>query len=126
MLARYHIVRGKRDPSDPLPEGHRMDTRKHTKHVLRPESAEVEKLLADLSAPAFKRFATAYLTTVEQRFKADRAPFDELAELATSENVYIGCNCPTAKQPDVRHCHTVLALGFMKKKYPKLRVVMPR
>ncbi len=125
MLARYHIVRGKRDPSDPLPAGHRMDTRKHTQHVLRPDADEVAKLLADLNSAAFKRFAAAYLKTLEARFAADRAPFDEIAELAKTQDVYLGCNCPTAKQPNVQHCHTVLALGFMKKKYPKLRVVMP-
>lgn len=126
MLARYQIVRGKRDPSDPLPEGHRMDTRKHTQHVLRPESDQVEALLADLSDAAFKRFASAYHKLLDARFKTERARFDELAELAKTEDVYLGCNCPTAKNPDVNHCHTVLALHFMKKKYPKLRVVMPK
>ncbi len=137
MLARYQIVRGKRDPDDPLPEGHRMDTRKHTRHVLRPDSAHVEAFLAEMSAAAFlrsrarrrastKRFASAYRKLLDERFRTERARFDEIAELAKTEDVYLGCNCPTAKNPDVAHCHTVLALHFMKKKYPKLRVVMPR
>ena len=125
MLARYHIVRGKRDPSDPLPAGHRMDTRMHTKHVLRPDADEVAKFLAEGDSAAFKHFRTAYLGALEQRFEAERERFDEIAELAKEEDVYLGCNCPTAKQPNVQHCHTALALGFMKKKYPKLRVVMP-
>lgn len=101
-----------------------MDTRKHTHHVLRPDGDEVEKFLTDLSGAAFEHFAAAYLRTIERRFAADRAPFDEIAELAEAEDVYLGCNCPTAKQPQVQHCHTVLALGFMKKKYPKLHVVL--
>jgi hypothetical protein len=102
-----------------------MDTRKHTQHVLRPEGARVEALLEDPSAAAFKRFATAYLALLEARFKTERVRFDELAELAGTEDVYLGCNCPTAKNPDVQRCHTVLALSFMKKKYPKLRVELP-
>jgi hypothetical protein len=39
--------------------------------------------------------------------------------------VYLGCSCPSRANPDVQRCHTVLALQFMKKKYPKLRVVLP-
>ena len=36
-----------------------------------------------------------------------------LAEEAKVSDVYLGCSCPTAKNPDVRRCHTVLALKFM-------------
>ncbi|MFT3926081.1 MAG: hypothetical protein QM778_26290 [Myxococcales bacterium] len=125
MLARYQIVRGKRAPDDPLPQGHRMDTRKHTKHVLRPEAAMVEELFEDLSDAAFKRFAAAYRKLLEQRFHEERERFDEIAELARHEDVFLGCNCPSLKNPDVQRCHTVLALEFFKHKYLKLRVVMP-
>lgn len=125
MLARYRIVRGARPPDDPLPDGVRQDTRKHTKHFLRPDAAEVEALLATPTAAGFARFRRAYLERLAQRFKTDRAAFDELAELARREPVYLGCNCPTQKQPDVRHCHTALALQFMKKHYPDLDVRLP-
>src|SRR4051812_8710514 len=112
MLARYQIVRGKRAADDPLPNGHRMDTRKHTQHVLRPETANVEALLADPSPAAFRAFARAYQALLEQRFQADRAPFDALAAEARTTDVYLGCSCPTSKNPSVLHCHTVLALRF--------------
>jgi hypothetical protein len=125
MLARYQIVRGKRDAANPLPEGHRMDTRKHTQHILRPDGAEVEALLSDLSPRAFKRFESAYRVLLERRYEAEQTRFDELAQLAREQDVYLGCSCPTAKNPDVKHCHTVLALKFMKRKYPKLQVVLP-
>ncbi len=125
MLARYQIVRGKRPAENPLPEGRRYDTRKHTQHVLRPEAAQVTELLDDPSEAAFKRFAAHYQAELERRFAHDRAPFDQLAEEARAGDVYIGCNCPTAKNPDIKHCHTVLALRFMKKHYPKLEVVLP-
>ena len=125
MLARYQIVRGKRPPGDPLPEGRRYDTRKHTHHVLRPEAASVDEFLEDVTPAAFKRFAEQYNAALEQRFHKDRKPFDALAAEAEQGDVYIGCNCPTAKNPDVKHCHTVLALRFMKKHYPKLKVVLP-
>ena len=125
MLARYQIVRGKRSPSDPLPKGRRIDTRKHTKHVLRPETASVEALIRNPDARAFARFAKEYRAVLAARFAKDRRPFDALAELAQHEDVFIGCNCPTSFNPDVRRCHTTLALAFMKRKYPKLDVEMP-
>ena len=56
MLARYQIVRGKRPPGNPLPEGRRIDTRKHTHHCLRPEAAAVEAFIRDPSARRFTRF----------------------------------------------------------------------
>jgi hypothetical protein len=125
MLARYRIVRGKRDPDDPLPEGVRIDTRKHTRHCLRPEAQNVAALIADPSAKNFRRFARDYQKTLARRFAADRTPFDALAERALREDVFIGCNCPTAWNPDVRRCHTAFALAFMRKKYPRLRVAAP-
>jgi hypothetical protein len=126
MLARYQIVRGKRPPSNPLPNGRRVDTRKHTRHFLRPEAATVESLIANPNARAFARFEKEYRATLAARFSADRRPFDALAELAQREDVFIGCNCPTSFNPDVRRCHTTLALEFMKRKYPKLEVDVPR
>ncbi len=125
MLARYQIVRGKRPPSNPLPDGRRVDTRKHTRHFLRPEAASVEALIANPDAQGFKRFEKDYRATLAARFAEDRRPFDALAELAKREDVFIGCNCPTSFNPDVHHCHTTLALAFMKRKYPKLVVKMP-
>jgi hypothetical protein len=125
MLARYRIVRGKRPPGEPLPDGVRIDTRKHTRHFLRPDQANVERLIEDPSSANFRRFAKDYRATLARRFAADRAPFDALAELAQREDVFLGCNCPTAWNPDVRRCHTVHALAFMRKKYPRLRVKTP-
>jgi hypothetical protein len=125
VLARYKIVRGKRSPSEPLPEGRRIDVRKHTRHVLRPEKKLVAEYLKHPGAAAFRGYAAAYLALLERRFAADRAPFDALADSAAVGDVYLGCNCPTNKNPDVKHCHTYLALRFMKKKYPRLKVVFP-
>jgi hypothetical protein len=125
VLARYHIVRGKRSPDDPLPKGHRMDTRKHTRSILRPEAENVIALLADPTPENFRVYAQAYERLLEQRFSDDRRAFDELAYEARIADVFIGCNCPTEKNPDVNHCHTVLALRFMKRKYPELEVVFP-
>jgi hypothetical protein len=125
MLMRYQMVRGKRAPGDPLPNGIRMDTRKHTRHLLRPRAASVEAVLRDGTDAAFRRFAREYTAELETRFKENRTGFDELAETARHADVYLGCSCPSRANPDVRRCHTVLALAFMKKKYPNLRVVSP-
>jgi hypothetical protein len=118
-------VRGKRPADDPLPEGVRIDTRKHRGHVLSPQPSAVQALLAEGSAAQFRKFARGYEALLGQRFAHDRAPFDALARLAQHEDVYLGCNCPTSRNPDVRRCHTVLALRFMQRKYPKLRVQLP-
>jgi hypothetical protein len=126
VLARYQIVRGKRAPGDPLPEGRRIDTRKHTQHCLRPETSQVEGLFDDMSAAGFARFAKSYRATLEARFERDRAPFDALAQLAQHQDVYLGCSCPTQKNPDVKRCHTTLALHFMHERYPKLKVSFPK
>jgi uncharacterized protein YeaO (DUF488 family) len=125
MLARYRIVRGKRSPDDPLPDGVRQDTRKHTRHVLRPSADLVEGLLADGSAVSFARFERGYRELLARRFERERKRFDELAALARRENVYLGCNCPTSAQPDVQRCHTRLALAFLHETYPDLDVRMP-
>lgn len=125
MLARYKIYRGKRPEDDPLPQGTRMDTRKHTRHVLRPETSMVERFLADGSEAAWRRFRDDYLKRLERRFETDRGPFDDLARRATDGDVFLGCNCPTKANPDVTRCHTVLALGFMKRKYRSLPIALP-
>lgn len=126
MLARYTMYRGQRPPGDPMPTGVRQDTRKHTSHCLRPPGDLVETFFANPTAANWKSLATGYRAAVAERFREDRAPFDAIAEQATADDVYLGCSCPTKKQPDVGRCHTVLALEFMKKKFPGLDVRMPR
>jgi hypothetical protein len=126
MLARYQIVRGKRPPDNPLPDGVRIDIRKHTRHVLRADAKSVAAFLANPVDAEFEKFTRQYHATLEKRFRENRAPFDELAETAKGADVYLGCNCPTKTNPDVRHCHTTAALHFMKKKYPSLRVRLPK
>lgn len=124
MLGRYSMVRGVR--SEDLPQGIRQDTRKHTRHVLRPEAKMVERVLSHASEEeAWATFERQYHQLLEKRFASDREPFDTLAELARHNDVYLGCSCPTAKNPDVRRCHTSLALEFMHEHYPDLRVKIP-
>ena len=125
MLQRYKSYRGKRPPNDPLPKGTRQDTRKHTRHCLRPTKEMVEKYLGDTTAKAWAEFEREYLGVLKQRFAEDRMPFDQLAESARELDIHLGCNCPTNANPDVNQCHTVLALRFMKEKYPKLVVRFP-
>jgi uncharacterized protein YeaO (DUF488 family) len=110
-------------PSSRLPAGIRQDTRKHTRHVLRPDAELVRGALS--GEVSFEVFATRYRELVRARFAADRAPFDRLAELARGSDVYLGCSCPTAKNPDVRRCHTFVALELMKELYPDLDVRFP-
>jgi hypothetical protein len=126
MLARYQIIRGKRPPGSPLPDGVRIDARKHTGSVLSPAPESVAAYLDDPSNAAFRRFSSEYRHLLEKRFRERRAEFDDLATTAAGGDVYVGCNCPTKANPDVNHCHTVLALHFMKKRYPKLKVVFPQ
>ena len=125
MLARYTMYRGKRPTSDPLPDGVRQDTRKHTRHCLRPTEEMVRRYLADPDSYPWREFKQDYLRLLRERFAADRPPFDDLAKLAAETDVYIGCSCPTKKNPDVSHCHTVLALGFMRRHYRKLKIEFP-
>ena len=122
MLSRYKIYRGKRPVDDPLPDGVRKDTRWRTRHVLRPEQAVVEAFLETPSDSTWKKFVTSYRELLERRFAADPGPFDQLVAMARRDNVFIGCSCPTQKNPDVNHCHTVLALQFLSEKYPDLEV----
>jgi hypothetical protein len=125
MLARYQIVRGKRPPGAELPDGKRIDVRAHREHVLSPARSEVAALLAEPSDAQFARFRCSYIELLERRFAADRSAFDALARVAQDMDVYLGCNCPTRRNPDVQHCHTTLALRFMQRKYPQLRVRLP-
>jgi uncharacterized protein DUF488 len=121
MLGRYTMKRGTSAAS--LPAGIRQDTRKHTRHVLRPSAELVARVLApDADDGEWQRFAVAYRALVERRLADDRRPFDALAELARTHDVWLGCSCPTAKNPDVRRCHTTLALAFMRAHYPELDI----
>lgn len=126
MLARYRIVRGVRPADDPLPEGIRQDTRKHTRHVLRPTPELVEALLEDPSEASFQAFRRGYLQLLQRRCEREPERFDALAELARTRDVYIGCNCPSARQPHVKRCHTTLALGFFHGRYPDLAIQAPK
>jgi uncharacterized protein YeaO (DUF488 family) len=125
MLSRYTIYRRRPKDAGPLPSGVRKDTRWRTRHVLRPTQELVETFLADPSDEAWEAFREGYLALLADRFADDRRPFDEFAEIAMVEDVYIGCSCPTKKNPDVRHCHTYLSLEFMDAKYPELEVIYP-
>ena len=125
MLARYKIYRGRRPPDDPLPDGIRQDTRKHTRHCLRPAEQLVAQYQSDPTPAAWKKFAEQYLLDLERRFRQDPAPYDRLVDQACEGDVFIGCSCPTKKNPDVNHCHTILALRFIKKRYPQLQVTLP-
>jgi len=121
LLARYTMHRGKR----PEVAGVRMDTRKHTRHCLRPAAEMVNRFLADDPNYTWEQFREEYMRLIADRFSEDRQPFDRLAERARREDVYLGCSCPTKKNPDVNHCHTVLALEFMQQQYPDLTVAFP-
>jgi uncharacterized protein YeaO (DUF488 family) len=125
MLSRYTMYRRRPKNAGPLPEGVRKDTRYGTKHVLRPTKEIVEAYLSEPSDSAWREFRTAYLAVLQERFNADNSSFDELVALATENDVYLGCNCPTKKNPIVGRCHTYLALEFMQKKFPKLKIVVP-
>lgn len=120
-LGRYQMKRGR--ARGELPSGERQDTRKHTRHVLRPAAANVAAYLSgEMTWPAF---AEAYRALVEARMAEDRGPFDALADLARATDVWLGCSCPTKQNPDVRRCHTWLALEHMQAAYPDLDVTFP-
>jgi hypothetical protein len=125
MLSRYTIYRGRPAGADPLPTGIRKDTRYRTSNILCPTEAIVDAYLADPSDAAWRKFKSAYLALLNERFREDRPSFDDLARLATENDVFLGCNCPTKKNPIPGRCHTYLALGFMKRHYPTLKVMIP-
>ena len=125
MLSRYTMYRRRPADAGPLPDGIRQDTRHRHRHILRPTQEIVEAYLAGPTDAAWRRFKRDYLAVLKERFREDRTPFDRLAKLATDNDVYLGCSCPTKKNPSHGRCHTYLALEFMQKKYPKLEVVIP-
>lgn len=127
MLARYTIYYPRPRPSnDPLPDGIRKDTRKHRKkQCLAPTPEMVEEYLGQPTSAAWKRYEKKYMKLLRQRYRVRRESFDEIANLARDNDVHLGCSCPTIKNPDVYRCHTVLALRFMKQKYPRLKVKFP-
>lgn len=127
MLARYKMERRRAlaDMPAALRAATRMDTRKHTRHCLRPEADAVRAYLAAPGDPAWQVFERAYIVAVSARYADDRAPFDALAAQAVAGDVFLGCSCPTRANPDVGRCHTVLALRFMKERYPELDVRFP-
>ena len=120
VLSRCKMYRGARPQADPLPVGIRQDTRKHTRHCLRPPEDAVRRYLAAPSAQAWREFEKNYLSVLGNRFSADSIPFNELAALAERADVFLGCSCPTKKNPDPRRCHTVTALRFMNRHFPRL------
>jgi hypothetical protein len=125
MLSRYTIYRRRPPDAGPLPDGFRQDTRHRFRHILRPTKEIVEAYLTDPTDAAWRTFKRAYLAVLKERFREDRTPFDRLAQLAIDNDVYLGCSCPTKKNPIHGRCHIFLALEFMQKKYPKLEVVVP-
>ena len=125
MLSRYTIYRRRPHDAGPLPQGVRQDTRHRTSHILRPTQAMVETYLAEPTTQAFTQFSSAYHKLLADRWKQDQAAFENLAELARHEDVYLGCSCPTKKNPNVRHCHTWMALEFMAKKFSDVEVIFP-
>jgi len=128
MLARYKIPYMQSLPAgapEAAKDAIRQDSRKHTKHCLRPAEEMVERFLEDPDAYPWAEFVDDYRNLLAERFGAERAAFDQLAELARTHLVFLGCSCPTKKNPDVNNCHTVLALYFMKQRYPDIDVVFP-
>ncbi len=103
-----------------------MDTRKHTRHVLRPEATLVDAFLKDAADDdrwnAFKR---GYQALLSRRYAADAAAFEALAAQARDGDVHLGCACPTKRQANVHRCHTVLALHFMQQHFADLDVRFP-
>src|SRR5262245_43915699 len=125
MLSRYKIYRGKRPPGEPQPNGIRQDCRWRTRHPLRPTKELVDQFLASPRDDTWRRYAKDYMALIERRFAENRTPYDDLSELAKKNDVYLGCSCPTKANPQAGHCHTLMALRFMKKKYPSLTVKAP-
>ena len=69
--------------------------------------------------------ACVHLALLRTRYGSDPTAFERVAKLARDQNVYLGCNCPTKHNPDVRRCHTVLALQFMAERFPDLQIELP-
>lgn len=82
----------------------------------------VENYFACPSQTAWNVYEKQYLSLLSGRFGARQAEFDTFAELARMADVFVGYSCPTVKNPEVYKWHTILALRFMKNKYPWLYV----
>ena len=81
--------------------------------------------MADLSGQAFDGFESSYRFILEERFETDSRAYVDLAAKAIEGDVYLGCNCPTGINLEVRRCHTWLALEFMAARFPNLDVRFP-
>lgn len=103
----------------------RQDTRKHTRHILRPEANAVARYLRDPTASSWRSFAQDYRKLLGERYAGSPEAFEALRDLATEGDLWLGCNCPTAKNPDVRHCHTFLALQYLAERFPELEIQWP-
>lgn len=123
MLSRYQMKRGVK--KEHLPAGIRQDTRKHTRHILRPPTQLVLDYLSTESKVTWNEFRQQYRRCIEQRYSDKVSAFDALADLARGKSVYLGCSCPSSVNPRVDRCHTWLALEFMKAHYPNLEVNFP-
>ena len=75
MLARFRMIRGARSAGDPLPDGIRQDTRKHTRHCLRPTPELVSGFLDEPTDGNWRTFEEAYSRLIESRFAEDRASY---------------------------------------------------
>jgi len=125
MLSRYTIYRRRPKDAPPLPDGIRQDSRWRTRHILRPTQEMVDDYLANPNDEAWLRFKDEYLELLKTRQLEEPERFVELASLSSGNSVFIGCSCPTAKQPMIERCHTWLALEFIRQNYPEAKVRFP-
>ena len=117
MLGRY-----KHQMYVPKPKGHWILTQWKNRTCVSPTQDLVNEYLNNPTDAAWAKYEETYRRVLEERFAADRKPFDELARLAREGDVHLGCSCPTKDNPNPLHCHTALAQKFMKEKYPDLEV----
>lgn len=118
-------MRTKRPPHDPLPDGETIEITHRKGHFLSPSEMLVNRYLADPTEEMWSWYEQEYLELLQESFEKHRKQFDQLAEQACSTDVHLGCYCPTKKNPNVYHCHTVLALWFFEERYRALTVVFP-
>ncbi|MBK7092877.1 MAG: hypothetical protein IPH59_14355 [bacterium] len=128
MLARYQIPPRfhKIPPGDPALKGTRLDTRKNHNYVFCPTPEMVEAYFNDMTPKGWKLFTKNYRRLLQERFETRREEFDKWATVAAESDLFLGCSCPTERNPNLEQCHTWLALEFMQKKYPKLKIEFPR
>ena len=127
LLSRFKIYfwLTPRPDDDPMPDGLTPDIRAHRDHLLSPTREMVHAFLAEPTLEAWNALEKMYAEMLESRFVTRRDEFDELAFTAMMCDVFLGCSCPTKTNSDVRKCHTVLAIKFMKEKYPDLPIEIP-